>query len=107
MDTEEILDPKEFFQIPTIHKRPYLFPDGKVLDLRKGVPENCVELYKNKFFYLKLKKGAEVLFNDLSEDEVLTMIKRTKSRSDVNILSKLITSKEGKAIVAEHRKTIL
>lgn len=102
----EILDPRKFFSVDENDIRSYRLKDGAIINLGLGIPKNCVELYTGGFSYLKLKKGAEILFEKLSEEEVLKLI-NAKSKNDVSILSKLITSTEGKAIVATRRKQLL
>lgn len=103
---KEALDPRKYFSVDEKDIRSYRLVDGTFLHLGLGIPNNCVELYTEGFSYLKLKKGAEILFEKLSEDEVLKLI-NTKSKNDVSVLSKLVTSTEGKAIVATRRKQLL
>ncbi|MGV0948498.1 hypothetical protein ACTS93_15390 [Empedobacter falsenii] len=103
---KETLDPRKFFSVDENDVRSYRSTDGTFINLGLGIPINCVDLYTRGFPYLKLKKGAEILFEKLSEKEVLKLI-NTKSKNDVTILSKLITSTEGKAIVATRRKQLL
>jgi len=104
---EVALEPYKLFEVESKNKRSYSF-QGKLINLELGVPKNCVELYLQykAFPYLKLKKGAQVLFQNLPEAELLKLINQIKSESDIKILSNLIESKEGKAIVATRLKEL-
>lgn len=103
----KLIDPKQFFQVEKEDIRSYRLTDGSFVNLGLGIPRDCVELYKKGFPYLKLKKGAEILFEKLSENDVLKLISNTTSKMDISVLSKLITSEKGKAIVATKRKQLL
>ena len=97
----------KLFSVESKDKRPYQFR-GKVVNLELGIPSNCIELYKAgaSFPYLKLKKGAHVLFQNLSEQEVLKLINQNTVESDIKILAQLLTTPESKAIVATRLKEL-
>ncbi len=106
-DTKTETPAYKLFSVESKDKRPYLFR-GKIVNLELGVPKNCVDLFLAgpAFPHLRLKKGAHVLFQHLPEAEVLKLIKQSKVTSDIKILSNLILSKEGKAIVATRLKEL-
>lgn len=92
----------KLFYIEKNDQRSYSF-EGGIINLELGVPKTCVDLYRKgaAFPYLKLKKGADVLFTGLSEVEILKLISQTKSKSDVQILSRLIKSSDGKSLITK------
>lgn len=106
-ETEKV-DPLKYFEVEEHNKRSFLYL-GRIINLELGIPKDCVDLYLNhyrSFPYLKLKKGAQVLFQNLSEAKLLELINQVKFDSDIKILSTLITSKEGKAKVATRLKEL-
>lgn len=102
----KIVEAYKLFFVESKDKRSYSFR-GRIINLELGVPKDCVELYKIglAFPYLKLKQGADVLFKANSEEEILNLI-MIKSETDIKILNKLITSKDGKALVAQRLKEL-
>lgn len=108
IEKTEKVDPLKYFEVEKDYKRSFLYL-GKMINLELGIPKDCVDLYQNhyrSFPYLKLKKGAQVLFQNLPEAKLLELINQVKSESDIKILSSLIESKEGKAKVATRLKEL-
>lgn len=99
--TEQQVKPYQLFFVLPEHKRSYKLLSGRIINLELGIPSDAVDLFKSgKFDYFRLKKGAEILFENLSEEEILNLISRSKYQSDVKVLSKLVESNEGKRTVA-------
>lgn len=59
---------------------------GARFDLRTGIPNNSLEVYKGGFQYLGLKPGAEELFKKESEASLLLLIKQARRIEDVEVL---------------------
>ena len=98
---------KKYFFVEPKNMRSYILWDNTIVNLELGIPSNALELYKSgKFDYLRLKTGAQELFENESEEFILKLIERSKFRSDVLILSKLIESKEAKKIVSSKLKLL-
>lgn len=78
------------FEIIGSKNRRIILNGGRYLDLRMGIPSDVLELYKSGCKYFGLKKGAEVLFEDLSKDEIHKLIDKAPRSSDKKILKSLI-----------------
>lgn len=83
---------KDFFEVlNNIKHKQFICPNGQRIDLRFGVPNNSMSLYKSgKFQYIGLKKGAEVLFADSSKEEIEKLIAQAPRAEDVVILKKAL-----------------
>lgn len=83
---------KDFFEVlKGIKNSQFVRPDGQRIDLRLGVPKNSLKLYKSgSFKYIGLKKGAEVLFQELSNPEIEKLIAQAPRQEDVAILKKAL-----------------
>lgn len=83
---------KDFFEVlKNIKHRQFVRPNGQRIDLRLGLPNNCLSLYKSGTFkYIGLKKGAEVLFADSSKEEIDKLIAQAPRPEDVAILKKAL-----------------
>jgi hypothetical protein len=60
--------------------------DGTRFDLRTGIPNNSLEVFKTGFAHLGLKPGAEELFKKRKIDLIL-LIQKQKRIEDVEILA--------------------
>jgi hypothetical protein len=60
---------------------------GARFDLRTGIPNNSLEVYKGGFQYLGLKPGAEELFKKDKIADLLQLIKKAMRIEDVEILA--------------------
>lgn len=76
----------EYFEVIGSKKRAYLLPNDRRIDFRMGIPRDAFELYRSGFPYLGLKKGAEVLFQELDQSEIEKLIEKAPRPSDVKIL---------------------
>ena len=93
---------KDFFEIINTDPRPFILWNGGRVDLRFGIPKNALELYKSgRFKYFGLKNGAEQLFKNCTEDEILLFIDNATRKEDVEILSTLLQSEVAKDIVTK------
>lgn len=108
MDKSENTNPRSFFSIDQIHKRGYILRNGEHINLELGLPANIVELVLDQNFepYVNLKKGADECFKDVPEEKILNIIQRSNSISNIRILSKIVTSEQGKSIVTNRLKTL-
>lgn len=71
-------------------KRRIITRSGRFIDLGKGIPADAFELYKSGFRHLGLKKGAEVLFQNESNDEIERLISQSTRKEDIAILKKAL-----------------
>lgn len=79
---------KKYFEIVNLAiPCSFTFNDGARFDLRTGIPNNSLEVYKGGFQYLGLKAGAEELFKKESEASLLLLIKKARRIEDVEILA--------------------
>jgi hypothetical protein len=65
----------------------FLLQDGTRFDLRTGIPNNSLEVFKQGFHHLGLVPGAEELFKKESNTTVASLIQSAKSIQDVEILA--------------------
>lgn len=61
--------------------------DGSRFDLRTGIPNNALEVFKSGFAHLGLKPGAEVLFKKENVSSLMHLITKAKRIEDVEILA--------------------
>lgn len=89
---DQNIQEKDFFEVlKNIKHKQFIRPNGQKIDLRFGVPSNCLSLYKSgSFKYIGLKKGAEVLFADSSKEEIDKLIAQAPRPEDVAILKKAL-----------------
>lgn len=66
---------------------PFILEDGSRFDLRTGIPNNSLEVFKNGFAHLGLKPGAEKLFKKETEGAIILLIQKAKRIEDVEILA--------------------
>jgi len=79
---------RKYFEIVNL-KIPCSFTlnDGTRFDLRTGIPNNSLEVFKKEFPYLGLKPGAEKLFKKETEGAIILLIQKAKRIDDVEILA--------------------
>lgn len=65
----------------------FILNDGARFDLRTGIPNNSLEVFKTGFAHLGLKPGAEKLFKKDTEGSVILLINKAKRIEDVEILA--------------------
>jgi hypothetical protein len=65
----------------------FVLNDGARFDLRTGIPNNSLEVFKQGFAYLGLKPGAEELFKKENNETVISLIQKAKRIEDVRILA--------------------
>lgn len=65
----------------------FLLTDGSRFDLRTGIPNNSLEVFKTGFAHLGLKPGAEELFKKEKIADLIVLIQKAKRIEDVEILS--------------------
>jgi len=65
----------------------FILMDGSRFDLRTGIPNNSLDVFKTGFAHLGLKPGAEELFKKETEGGVLLLIQKAKRIEDVEILA--------------------
>jgi hypothetical protein len=65
----------------------FVLNGGARFDLRTGIPNNSLEVYKGGFKYLGLKPGAEELFKKEKIADLLHLIKKARRIEDVEILA--------------------
>lgn len=65
----------------------FILDDGSRFDLRTGIPNNSLEVFKTGFAHLGLKPGAEKLFKKDSDSSIVLLIKSAKRIEDVEILA--------------------
>lgn len=78
--------------------------DNSRFDLRTGIPNNSLEVYKSGFKYLGLKPGAEVLFKRDSAAELIRLINQARRIEDVDILALAKPDATTVQAAAEERK---
>lgn len=86
------LQEKDHFEIIGDKNRRFLMPNGRLIDLRFGVPKDALSLYlSGSFKHIGLKKGAEVLFKGLTKEKVEKLIAQAPRPADVAILKKVLS----------------
>jgi hypothetical protein len=65
----------------------FILNGGARFDLRTGIPNNSLEVYKQGFKNLGLKPGAEELFKKESNATIISLIQKAKRIQDVEILA--------------------
>jgi len=65
----------------------FILNDGTRFDLRTGIPNNSLEVYKKGFKNLGLKPGAEELFKKEKIADLILLIQTAKRQEDVEILA--------------------
>lgn len=65
----------------------FILNDGARFDLRTGIPNNSLEVFKTGFQYLGLKPGAEELFKKEKIADLIVLIQKAKRIEDVEILA--------------------
>lgn len=65
----------------------FILNDGTRFDLRTGIPNNALDVYKTGFRCLGLKPGAEDLFKKDKIADLIILIKKAKRIEDVEILA--------------------
>jgi hypothetical protein len=79
---------KKFFEIINLAiPCSFILNDGARFDLRTGIPNNSLEVYKQGFQYLGLKPGAEELLKKESNETISLLIKNARRVQDVEILA--------------------
>lgn len=81
---------KEHFEIIGSKNRRFVLPSGNIVDLRFGVPVNCLEFYIQGKGWLGLKTGAEVLFQNFPNAYIEKLIKQAPRPEDAVILKKAL-----------------
>lgn len=81
---------KEYFEVIGSKNRRFVLPSGNIVDLRFGVPANCLEFYIQGKRWLGLKTGAEVLFKNFPNAYIEKLIKQAPRPEDVVILNKAL-----------------
>lgn len=79
---------KKYFEIInlTVPCR-FILKDGSRFDLRTGIPNNALEVYKSGFKYIGLKEGAEELFKKEKINDLIELIHKARRVQDVKILA--------------------
>jgi hypothetical protein len=65
----------------------FLLKDGARFDLRTGIPNNSLEVFKTGFAHLGLKPGAEELFKKEKITDLILLIQKANRIEDVEILA--------------------
>ncbi|MBC5840762.1 hypothetical protein H8R23_05035 [Flavobacterium sp. F-380] len=65
----------------------FVLNDRTRFDLRTGIPNNSLEVFKTGFAYLGLKPGAEELFKKEKISDLILLIQSAKRIEDVEILA--------------------
>ena len=79
---------KKFFEIVNLAiPCSFILNGGARFDLRTGIPNNALEVYKGGFQYLGLKSGAEELFKKEKVEVLLQLIENARRIEDVAILA--------------------
>lgn len=65
----------------------FILDDGSRFDLRTGIPNNSLEVFKTGFAHLGLKTGAEELFKKEKITDLILLIQKAKRIEDVEILA--------------------
>ena len=65
----------------------FILHDWTRFDLRTGIPNNALEVFKGGFAHLGLKPGAEILFKKEPIASIILLIKKAKRIEDVEILA--------------------
>jgi len=81
---------KEYFEIIGSKNKRILTQKFGLINLRFGVPNNALEIYKSGKKFLGLKKGAEVLFENETKEVIEKLITQAPRKEDVVILKKLL-----------------
>lgn len=81
----------------------FIRQDNSRFDLRTGIPNNSLEVYKSGFKYLGLKPGAEELFKKEKVADVISMINKARRTQDVEILAKAKPDSPNVQAAAEER----
>lgn len=77
---------KSYFEIIGSTNRRFITSDGSDVDLRFGVPKDAKKYFLQGKNWIGLKEGAEVLFQDLSKQEIHNLIAKCKRPKDRAIL---------------------
>lgn len=79
---------KKFFEIVNLQiPCSFILNDGSRFDLRTGIPNNSLEVYKTGFHHLGLKEGAEELFKKEKINDLIVLIRKARRVQDVKILA--------------------
>jgi hypothetical protein len=79
---------KKYFEIVNLAiPCSFILNNGARFDLRTGIPNNSLEVFKQGFIYLGLKSGAEELFKKESNETIIALIQKAKRVQDVEILA--------------------
>lgn len=65
----------------------FILNDGSRFDLRTGIPNNALEVYKTGFHHLGLKDGAEELFKKEKVNDLIELIRKAQRVQDVKVLA--------------------
>lgn len=65
----------------------FILNDWTRFDLRTGIPNNSLEVFKTGFKHLGLKPGAEELFKKEKIADLIVLIQKAKRIQDVEILA--------------------
>ncbi|NRT11521.1 hypothetical protein [Flavobacterium sp. 14A] len=65
----------------------FVLNDRSRFDLRTGIPNNALEVYKGGFKNLGLKPGAEELFKKETVKDLLSLIEKARRVQDVEVLA--------------------
>jgi hypothetical protein len=65
----------------------FILKDNSRFDLRTGIPNNALAVFKTGFNYLGLKPGAEKQFKKESEAEILALVNVAKRIEDLEVLA--------------------
>jgi hypothetical protein len=79
---------KKYFEIVNLQiPCSFVLNDGTRFDLRTGIPNNALAVYKTGFRCLGLKPGAEELFKKEKIANLIVLIQKAKRIEDVEILA--------------------
>lgn len=81
----------------------FILVDGSRFDLRTGIPNNSLEVYKSGFPHLGLKLGAEEFLKKEKVGDVINMIRKAGRIQDVEILLKVKPDSPNVQVAAEER----
>lgn len=81
---------KEYFEVIGSKNRRFVLPSGNIVDLRFGVPANCLEFYIQGKGWLGLKDGAEILFRNYPDGYIEKLIRQAPRPEDARILKKAL-----------------
>ncbi|UOX35306.1 hypothetical protein LXD69_07245 [Flavobacterium sediminilitoris] len=79
---------KKYFEIVNLQiPCSFILNDGTRFDLRTGIPNNALVVYKQGFKNLGLKEGAEELFKKEKINDLIALIRKARRIEDVKVLA--------------------